>query len=376
MKKLVEGRKSKKAIKFEDNYGKPMAKLCKDCGIPAADCSCLKTNPLKEKTVKLKEANRMSDIQYAKQDLNQAEQRLTDLERREGNNPNPIWKQRIKNARQEVEKCKAEVKRLRNTKDSGQMKKQGYGKPRPDYAVGVGKIAETIRRLVKEVLAEASTSQIQGLIGQEAAIKYKKKSTGEVKTYFGRLRQIKGEHLLAFIVDKGPRSLIIANIQDIRPVAKESFSKDQLSQLKKMEETYSLNESVEDMADVYATGIQDYFKKHGLKTDGGSQWAMLRKKGYSDNAAKLMILKGLSGGLKAAGIPDEMGKQFEGDEKNYKQWKQGHSERVNKATEWLKKQKVMLPGKEETLEDDLVDKFDIEYQAAEKLAQKYFNRRS
>ena len=91
-------------------------------------------------------------------------------------------------------------------------------------------VREFIRATVKEALTEASVSQVQPLVGSEAAFKYRK-ATGEVKTYFGRISKINGENVYVGVLGKGLRNFKIANIISI---SKAQFEAKQMKELDEM----------------------------------------------------------------------------------------------------------------------------------------------
>jgi len=179
--KIKESRKSKVAHKFEDNYGKSMSKTCKNCRLPESSCTCID------------EGGKGS-----------------------GRKTNAFNK--TKNKQQKQAKAFQKV-------TNAMLKRTGTSANMP-------KLKEAIKSLIYETINEASSSQIEQLVGKEAAIKYRKAS-GEVKGYFGRITKMIGDSFYMGVLGKGLRAFKVANVLDIRPVTGK-FSEVQIAELDEM----------------------------------------------------------------------------------------------------------------------------------------------
>jgi len=259
MNKIREGRKSKSAHKFEDNYGKKMIKVCKDCKMPKVECNC---ESIKEKAKKfkkeLKESFYIRTIDHmGGSDDRQAWGIQPDLSRSAYNK----LTQAFKNSKGKVT---SEVISIVGNSEFGDWLKSVKGKTLVSAYLGginvdqiaignkqdierktMSKLRESIRKLVYEVIAEASTTQIEQLIGKEAAIKYRK-ATGEVKTYFGRITKMSGENFYMGVLGKGLRAFKAANVLDVRPVSTEMFSDKQRTELDEMCQSKKQEKSIKE----------------------------------------------------------------------------------------------------------------------------------
>jgi hypothetical protein len=90
----------------------------------------------------------------------------------------------------------------------------------------------TLKKAIHEaVLIEVTTRELEQFKGKEIAMRYKKLSTGEVKTYFGRVARTSGENVYVGCLGKGLRAFRISNIQSINPV---NLKSEQIAELDEM----------------------------------------------------------------------------------------------------------------------------------------------
>jgi len=104
----------------------------------------------------------------------------------------------------------------------------------------------TLKKVIHEtVLTEVAKQEVENLVSDkaEAAMRYKKASTGEVKTYFGRFTKISGDNVYVGVLGKGLRAFKIANIQSIQHVKLEAAQLAELDEMCGKKEDEVVNEA-------------------------------------------------------------------------------------------------------------------------------------